>query len=150
MGLGKRERPRATIHHIEDTIEAVAEFLGREKVTATYLWGFEGAEITQLAVWGKPSHCSIVLTGYPSTFLARIKEMGWPDPPRMGRDLPRAAGLLYEHRWPPKAETSPDDDEALDEAPKPLRVRRTRAVVEAPAEEPQPLRIARVRRTRVA
>lgn len=147
MGLGKRERPRATIHHIEDTLEAIAEFLGREKVTSTYLWGFEGAEITQLAVRGRPSHCSIILPGYPSTHMAAIKAMGWPDPPRQGRDLPRAAGLLYERHWPAKPEATPEPEEDDEEPVRPARIRRSRIAAEV---ETPTAGITRVRRTRTS
>lgn len=149
MGLGKRHpRPKvqATAHAIADTMEAIAEFIGKEKVLSTGIWGFEGAGITMLSVSTKESICSIVLTGYPSTFLDAIKEMGWPAPPAQGRDLPRSVSLLYEDRWPKKAETPPDEDEALAEAVSPPRVRRTRAV----ASPTTTAGIPRVRRTRVA
>lgn len=149
MGLGKRHtRPKvqATAHAIEDTMQALAEFIGKEKVLSTGIWGFEGAAITMLSVSTKESICSIVMPGYPSTHLDGIKEMGWPMPKPQGRDLPRSVGLLYEDRWPKAPETPPEDDEGLVEAVSPTRVRRTRAAV-APTTAAG---ITRVRRTRVA
>lgn len=145
MGLGKRHRP-AQVHSIPDSLDGVAEFIGKEKVTRTAVFSFEGADITNLCVHTKNSVCSIILPHRPHTHLEAIKSMGWPSPEGlMCRDLPRAAGLLYERHWPTPPEATADTEEPEDEPVAPVRVRRTR-IAAAPAAPVQG--VARVRRTR--
>lgn len=144
MGLGKRHNP-AQVHSIPDSLEGVAEFIGKEKVIRTAVFSFEGADITNLCVHTRSSVCSIILPHRPHAHLESIKTRGWPSPEGlMWRDLPRAAGLLYERHWPAKQETTPETEDPEDEPVSSVRVRRTRI-----AAAPAPVQgVVRVRRTR--
>lgn len=145
MGLGKRHSP-ARVTLIPDSLEGVAEFIGKEKVTKTLLFGFDGAEITELCVHTRNALCRIVLPKRPHSHAEAVAAMGWPVPAGlMWRDLPRAAGLLYERYWPAPAEAPPETEDPEDEPVRPVRVRRTRApdtTTAAPG-------AIRVRRTRI-
>ena len=144
MGLGKRHNP-AQVHSIPDSLEGVAEFIGKEKVIRTAVFSFEGADITNLCVHTRSSVCSIILPHRPHAHLESIKTMGWPSPEGlMWRDLPRAAGLLYERHWPAKQETAPETEDPEDEPVRAVRVRRTRAA-SAPETAPEVARVRRVR-----
>lgn len=144
MGLGKRHKP-AQVHSIPDTLDGVAEFIGKEKVTRTAVFGFEGADITNLCVHTRNTVCSIILPYRPHTHLEAIRGMGWPSPDGlMWRDLPRAAGLLYERHWPAKPETATETEDPEDGPVSAVRVRRTRA--SSPPETVSG--VARVRRVR--
>lgn len=144
MGLGKRHNP-AQVHPISDTLDAVAEFICKEKVIRTAVFSFEGADITNLCVHTRSSVCSIILPHRPHAHLESIKTMGWPSPDGlMWRDLPRAAGLLYERHWPAKQETTPETEDPGDEPVHAVRVRRTRAA-SAPETAPEVARVRRVR-----
>ena len=144
MGLGKRHNP-AQVHPISDTLDAVAEFIGKEKVTRTAVFGFEGADITELCVHTRNTVCSIILPYRPHTHVEAITSMGWPSPDGlMWRDLPRAAGLLYERHWPAKQETAPETEDPEDEPVRAVRVRRTRAA-STPETAPEVARVRRVR-----